>query len=240
MPQAAVAAVPDTMEQLKMKLKHDWEAIAQKEHTDKVDVDVQRAQVLSKYFNADLTQKEIATEVHISLGHVDKLLRYGRFLNGPHSVECGIPEGRFRQYWQENADKASLRALMGQKKIEARLAYEQQVFQRIAEKIREGETPAPAKLHKAKKKAVKNITPKDVKALHAAVKDFQVLKRKEVQEAYNMIDEDVRALVALSHGDRSTYSPGQMASHATRLKQGYAALQRALKNKVDEWLQEVL
>lgn len=238
--QNALAAVPDTKEQLKLQLKHEWEAIAQKERTDKVDVDVQRAQVLSQYLNKDLTQKDMANELAINLGHIDRLLRYGRFVNGLHPMGCKIPERRFRQYWYETADKASLCQLRGKKQAEARLQYEQQIFQRIAEKIRGGETPAPVKPHKAQKKPVNAMTPKEVKTLHAAVKDFQVLKRKEVQEAYQMIDEDVRALVALSHSTRSTYSPGQMASHATRLKKGYAALQRALKNKVDEWLQDVL
>ena len=239
--QSAVAAVPDTMEQLKMKLKRTWAAIAEKEQTGHIDADIERAQTVMSYIAQGMSQAVIAETVERTQQRIDQIHRHGRFLASLTTHVVKISEMQFRLYWQDIADHASLRALRGKKKEEARLQYEQQIFQRIAEKVQEGEKPEKSeKPHKTQKKTLKNITPKEVKALHDAVKDFQVLKRKEVQDAYNMIDEDVRALVALSHGDRSTYSPGQMASHATRLKKGYAALQRALKNKVDEWLQEVV
>lgn len=233
--QGALAPAPETLE---VELKRAWHAIEAQKQAGALDYDVQRAQTLSAFFGRGMTQRRMAECLGGTHQRIDQLLRYDRFLSRLATTVAKIPEGRFRQYWRAHSDRASLLHLRGKGKEAARAAYEQQVFGVILEKLRDGEVPESPQPQR--KKTRKEVQPKVLKGLSKQIHDFQVLKRKEVQKAYDMIDEDVRALIALSHSDRSTYSPGQMASHAKRLKIGHAALQKALKNKIDEWLQDVL
>jgi hypothetical protein len=245
MQQTSLAIVEDTPDVLKARLKREWEAIEARKQAGEVDYDVQRAQTITTYLELKLSQTEIGKTVGINQGWLNQLLRYGRFMTFAIATaiakECAIPEARFRRYWKETVDKTAMAILRGngrQENRRAKLEYEQQVFQQIAEKVEKDIMPTVAST--ARKKTVKDIKPAQLASLRKEVQSYQVLKRKEVQEAYRKIEEDVRALIELSGCTRSTYAPHILAMHAKRLKVGFADLQRALKGQVDEWLLDVM
>jgi hypothetical protein len=245
MQQAVLAIVEDTPEVLKAKLKREWGAIAAQKQAGEMHYDVQRAQVLATYTDLGFTKKEVAECVDINIGWIDQLLRYGRFMNFADAVASAkinhIPEARFRRYWKETVDKSAMALLRGNGRKEnnrGKLEYEQRVFQEILEKHRKG--VAPTVPSTKRNKTVMDIKPAQLTQLRNDIESYQVLKRKEVKEAYTKIEEDVKALIDLSGASRSTYAPNILAMHAKRLKEGHADLQRALKGHVDDWLQDLM
>ena len=238
MEQVALMAVEDTPEVLQARLKREWETIEAQKQAGEVDYDVKRAQLLTTYLDLGMEQKEIRACVGINQGWLQALLRYGRFIVFLNSCEFKISEGRFRRYWAEIADHVYMSTFRRKQDKSTRMEYEQKVFQQIAAKILEGVKPTVPSTQRNKR--VEDIQTEKLKDIRKSIETYQVLKRKEVKEAYRMIEEDVKALIALSGHSRSTYAPGVMAMHAKRLKEGFAALQKSLKGSVDQWLLDVM
>jgi hypothetical protein len=164
MEQIALAIVDDTPEVLKARLKREWEVIEARKEAGEVDYDVYRAQTLITYIGRGLTQNEVAICVGINQGWLHQLLRYGRFVtfNNANALLKPIPEGRFRRYWKETADKTVMMQFVGKgtKKNEAaRLAYEQEVFQRIQEKLMRDQQE-PSEQRKGTNMATRQVTKK--------------------------------------------------------------------------------
>jgi|SRR5215471_2028126 len=244
MEQRALTIVEDTREVVLSRLKREWDAINVAKETGDLDYDVKRAQVLQRYLALEmadgekLTQKQIGACVGIKQGWFQALLRYGRFMLFLNSTEFKVSEGRFRRYWAETADHAYMSTFRRKQDKYALEDYERIVFQQIAAKLEKGIVPTVSSTARTKK--VTDIKPAQLASLRKAVASYQVLKRKEVREVYTKIEEDVRALIELSGCSRATYAPSILAMHARRLKEGFAALQKALKGNVDAWLLEVM
>jgi hypothetical protein len=166
MEQTSLAIVEDTPDVLKARLRREWEAIEARKEAGEVDYSVARARALTTYMALGLSYTQIAEAVHIRRGWIDQLLRYGRFMNFASAIadanQCRIAEGRFRQYWKETVDKKTMARLLGNGRKSnpgARLAYEQEVFQKILEKIMQ-QAQEPVEQFQGRQRATRQLSKK--------------------------------------------------------------------------------
>jgi hypothetical protein len=190
------------------RLKLKWEQVQKHSTSTELEKDKSQAEAMAEAEADGMTQQDIAACVGISQGHVDKLLRYHRFLifqAGLNSTEFKITEGRFRTYWKNTVDPQSMR---GRRTKDYREQYERRVFLAIIEKLEAGHPPpTPVKVKK----------PPTVAQMHARKKPLTAL-RKEVKRLYSTECQPILAQLKDFLGrDRSTFAPSLMAACAMDL-----------------------
>jgi hypothetical protein len=213
--------VPDTKESRMARLQRDWQALATQQDTRTVEGDVSRAELLAQGVADGLTQQEIAEGLQMKQSYISRLLLYHRF-NMTVGIQK-IPEGRFRQYWQQVRDP---RAVVGRRKPEEKDAYEKIVFQAIAEMIEAGKPPL---------KPVKPVKRQTAEQLRANVEWAKAVE-KEVRTIFETeMQPTLARLQGLLHADRATYSPAGLANAALVLERTTKQiLQLLTKLKDDE------
>jgi hypothetical protein len=190
------------------RLKLKWEQVQKQATSTEVEKDTSQAEAMAEAEADGMDQRAIAQCIGISQGHVDKLLRYHRFLifqDSLNSVEFKIPEGRFRTYWKHTVDPQAMR---GRRTTDYREQNERRVFLAIIEKLEAG-TPPPT--------PVKVKKPPTVAQMHAKKKPLTAL-RKEVKRLYSVECQPILGKLKDFLGrDRATFAPSLMAACAMDL-----------------------
>jgi hypothetical protein len=203
----------------------------------KLNRDIGRAQKLAEYVELGLNVREVGSSTGLKNGSVVRLLRYERFLKVLLPVGSKINEWKFRTYYYHQTNQEAERTLRGSKNLQAKLAYEHVIFQRIIDMLNEGSEPeidwvaGKVKGGKTPEKKAKKEQLRLVTAEPKALRLFIRIKRREVIELYEDIREDVEQLIQLIGRDRNDnriLSPDSLGIKAERLKRRWRELAKAL------------
>jgi len=199
---------------LMLQLRHEWEQLQTNERDTGIKEDESRAELLARYSGKGMHQKEIGEAVGTTQNYVSKLLRYHRFCN---TTVLQIPEGRFRAYWEQIADR---QALKGKRTPEFIAAYEAKVFASISEMIESGKAPQRTK------RKPKQVQAKDIKSIKQV--------KKAARQVYDRLKPTLTKLQGLLHCDRSTFAPAIIGSYAQELDREIKELFKLLGDVRDE------
>ena len=191
----------ESIEKLCANLQQEWRSLCEQQEQGITVSDHQRAQLLTRYQEEGLKQRQIASAIGTAQQHVNRLLRYHRFLT-PMGVK--VSEHRFRDYWDELRDPT-----MRSSKSENYAAYEESVFQVITRRIEQGIPPNPPR-------KLQVVTGADIRKKSKPL----VALQKEVTQRYKAnVRPILKDLQRLLRADRAKYAPSLIASYAIQLEQ---------------------